>query len=183
MLQLLLSFADESDHEKIIYIYKHYHDEMVRFAKHRLYMARVANYETDAEDVVQDSFLKITKYIKSINLDVSERELKSYILSIVSNVLADRFKKAEHVEDLEDHFDIKSDDNFVEELTILERYKKVVAAIEKMEEKYRLALVYHFYKGFSVKEMAELFEVPEKTIYTRISRAQKKLKEMLEEGN
>ena len=36
----------------------------MRFAKARLKHADVVDYEIDAEDVVQNAFLKISKYIK-----------------------------------------------------------------------------------------------------------------------
>lgn len=179
MLQLLLSIVDESDHEKITYLYKHFHDDMIRFAKHRLYMAHVPNYGMDAEDAVQDAFLKISKYIKSVNLDVSDRELKAYMLSIVSNAVADQLKKMERVENIDDHFDIKSDENFVEELMIQEQYGEVVTAIEQMDEKYRVVLLYRFGQGYDVKQIAEMLGIPEKTVYTRILRAQKKLRELV----
>lgn len=183
MLVYLLSLADESDHDKIVYLYQHFHDMMVRSAKRKLYLARIPNYVDVAEDVVQNTFVKLIMYIKAINFDVSERELRAYVLSAVSREVINELERNKQHDDFDAYRDISSDENFVKDLMIHERYEAVVAAIEQLDEKYRLALVYHFYKGFSVKEMAELFEVPEKTIYTRISRAQKKLKEMLEEGN
>lgn len=48
MLCLLMAAADESDREKIVYIYTAYHDDMIKFAKHRLRNAGVANCDGDA---------------------------------------------------------------------------------------------------------------------------------------
>lgn len=183
MLALLLSLADESDHDKIVYLYEKFHDMMVRAAKRKLAMARIPNYADVAEDAVQNAFVKLTMYIKSINFNVSERELRAYVLSAAVREAITEMDRHKQHDDIDAYLNISSDENFVRDLMIHERYEAVVAAVEQLDEKYRLALVYHFYKGYSVKQMAELFEVPEKTIYTRISRAQKKLKEMLGEEN
>lgn len=183
MLSFLLSLADESDHDKILYLYTHFHDAMIRAAKRKLYMARIPNAADVAEDVVQNAFVKLTMYVKAINFNVSERELRSYVLSTVAREVINELEDRREHDDIDEYLNIASDEDFVKDLMIHERYEAVVAAIERLDEKYRLALEYHFYKKFSVKEMAELFGVPEKTIYTRISRAQKKLKEMLGEEN
>jgi RNA polymerase sigma-70 factor (ECF subfamily) len=152
---------------------------MVRLAKRRLHLAHASNCALDAEDVVQNAFVKITKYIKSVNIDVSEKELKSYVLSIVANAVNDFLKKQTDVENLDDYLNTQGEDNFVEDLMIHEQYERVVAMIEQMDEKYRLVLLYRFSKGYQIKQIAELLDVPEKTVYTRISRAQKILREMV----
>jgi RNA polymerase sigma-70 factor (ECF subfamily) len=179
----LLSLADESDHDKIVYLYTHFHDVMIRAAKRKLYMARIPNAADVAEDVVQNAFVKLTMYVKAINFNVNERELRSYVLSTVAREVINELEDRREHDDIDEYLNIASDEDFVKDVMTHERYEAVVAAIEQLDEKYRLALEYHFYKGFSVKQMAELFEMPEKTIYTRISRAQKKLKEMLGEEN
>lgn len=179
MLQFLLSIADESDHDKILYIYQHFHNDMIYHARRQLYKANAVDYLSKSEDIVQNAFVKITIYIKAIDFSVSEKELKGYILSIVSNEVNNELKDQKYFDDIDECVNVASDDDFVNDLMIQERYDEVVAAVERMDEKYRLALVYRFYKGFSIKEMAELFGVPEKTVYTRIKRAQRLLKEML----
>lgn len=183
MLAFLLSLADESDHDKIVYLYTHFHDVMIRAAKRKLFMARIPNAADLAEDVVQNTFVKLIKYIHAINFDVSERELRSYVVSAAVREAINEMERNKQHDDIDEYLNISSDEDFVKDVMTHEKYEAVVAAIEQLDEKYRLALEYHFYKGFSVKEMAKLFEVPEKTIYTRISRAQKKLKEMLGEEN
>ena len=67
MLQFLLSIADEKDHAKIEYLYNRYHEDMIRFARYRLRQKKMPNYELDAEDAVQNAFLKITKYIDKVD--------------------------------------------------------------------------------------------------------------------
>ena len=84
MLNFLLMIADESNREKIEYIYYKYHDDMIRFARYKLKDFDIDSYELDSEDVVQNAFLKIVKYIDAIDISKPENQLKSYIFSIVA---------------------------------------------------------------------------------------------------
>lgn len=180
MLVFLLSVADGSDHDKLIYIYRTYHGDMLRFARCRLRTAALPDYETAAEDAVQNAFLKITKHIGSIDFGASEKELKTYLLSIVVNETINIINKQKSFDDIDDHANIMSEESFVEKLLISERYDRVMRAIESMDDVYRLALLYRFCKNYSVRKMAKLFGVKEKTVYTRIARAQKILLEILD---
>lgn len=87
MLCLLMAAADESDREKIVYIYTAYHDDMIKFAKHRLRNAGVANCDGDAEDVVQNTFLKIVRNIDTVDTAGGDKKLRAYLLTIVSDKL------------------------------------------------------------------------------------------------
>ena len=60
-------------------------------------------------------------------------------------------------------------------MRIIERYEKVVKAIEKLDEKYSLTLLYRYNENMSVGEIATLMGVPEKTVYTRLERGKKLL--------
>ena len=51
-----------------------------------------------------------------------------------------------------------------------------------MDEKYSITLMYRYSSSMSVKEIADLMGISEKTVYTRISRGKQKLLEMLEEN-
>ena len=85
MLQFLLTLSDESNHGKIEHIYHTYHDYMMRYAISRLQTAGRTNFGYDAEDAVQNAFMKITKYIDKIDFTRGERDVKNYVLTIMHN--------------------------------------------------------------------------------------------------
>ena len=111
MLLFLLSLADESDHDKIVYIYEQFHDVMIRYAKRKLYMARAFDYANRAEDVVQNAFVRMIKYIHAIDFSVSERELRNYILSVVSNEVIRELKDEEHHANIDDFVNVANERN------------------------------------------------------------------------
>lgn len=85
MLLFLYTLVDPSDHYKIEYIYNTYHNDMIKLAKSKLKRLGHPNYDLDAEDAVQNAFVKITRYIKNVDISVNHNELKAYVLTTVAN--------------------------------------------------------------------------------------------------
>lgn len=159
MLGFLLYISDECNHPKIIEIYNRYHDDMIKFAKSRLRNGS-DGYILEAEDVVQEFYIRILKYINSINLDADEKAVKTYILTIVSNKINDLFSEHKICENIEDYInDIESDDDFFEKLIIKERFEAVWKAIDGLDEIYRITFMYRYKNHMSIKEIAEFMEI------------------------
>lgn len=182
MLQFLLSIADESDHAKVEYIYNRYHDEMLRVAKARLHRRNVPNYELDAEDAVQNAFVKIVKHINRIDFTAEDRSLRAYILKIVANEaisVADDYRIVDDIDELADEIE---DGDFFGMLRVHERYEDVVEAIQQLDERYSIPLALRCGDNMGIKEIAELLGISDKSVYTRLERARKMLIEILNGG-
>ena len=54
-------------------------------------------------------------------------------------------------------------------------------AVLSLEEEYRLPVILHFMEGYKTREVAEILKIPEGTVKTRLARARKMLKRLLEE--
>ena len=186
MLNFLLSISDESVHSNIERIYHTYHGDMLRFAKHRLKQRGIKNYEIDAQDTVQNAFLKIMKYIDKINFSESEEKIKSYVFSIVSNEIINTVNDYRHSDDIDEYADILEDEDFIEKINGKESYQKIVSIIKRMDEKYSTALMYHYCYEMSVHEIAHMLDLSENTIYTRLMRGKvillKNIKEVSHDG-
>lgn len=180
MLLFLYTLVDPEDHPKIEFIYWTYHDDMVRLAMAKLKLANVPNYDIDAEDVVQNAYIKISKYIKKINIQVQHTELRAYLLSIVSNEAADYLKGNTPVEDIDEYADKLYDTEFIDSLQINDEYEKVVRVIQRMDNRYGTTLLYRLRDELSISEISHIMSVPEKTVYTRLHRGTQLLMEMLE---
>ena len=59
--------VDEEDKDKLQYIYNAYHDDMLRLAEYKLRAYSTDSIAHDTEDVVQNAWYRITKYIDSID--------------------------------------------------------------------------------------------------------------------
>ena len=67
------------------------------------------------------------------------------------------------------------------ELTDRLEKQEMLAAIRKLPAEFRKVILLHYYQGYGISEMAEMLQVPEGTISSRLSRGRKKLEEILKE--
>ena len=180
MLLFLLSISDESNSSKIEYIYNNFHNDMLRFAKTRLKNSGLPNYLIDAEDSVQNAFMKIVKYIDSIDFSVSQKELKAYVITIVANETANIIASYREISDLDENVADLDDCEFFERLHIKDRYEQVIKAIAGLDEKYSITLMYYYQNDMSVNEIAGLMGISAKTVYSRLSRGKRLLIDLME---
>lgn len=187
MLTFLLSIADESQHDKIKFIYREFRGDMLKYAKYIFRRSGNKYCDFDVEDAVQNAFYKITLYIEAIDFTRSEKSIKSYCLSIVANevsdILEDRFGTDEYEDAAEIVIDEDSIDNILSSVASSYLYEQVVKRIKKLKPKYANTLMYRYYHNMSVKEIADMMGISEQTVYTRLRRGMDKLHELLEEDN
>jgi RNA polymerase sigma factor (sigma-70 family) len=125
----------------------------------------------DAEDIVQESFLKAFKAQEHLR----GSEAKTWMLAIVRNTALDflRRSKSSGTVTLGDHEPEPSDDAPNPESALLEqsRREQVRAAILHLEPGYREAIVLREIEGMSYKEIAAVLGIPIGTVMSRLSRA------------
>ena len=96
MLIYLLSVADNDKKQDVIYYFNRYHNELMSVAYSRIKRAGVLNCEYEAEDAVQNTFLKMTKYINTIKNRIPDESMRAYLYTMLSNEistqLADYYK-------------------------------------------------------------------------------------------
>ena len=170
MLQLLLMICDEKYHPQLTHLYNTFQKDMVRYARSRLKIMGRYNPDLDAEDAVQNTFWRVTKYIDKVNFSESERQLKNYLLTILNREIA-RLVKAfpdelAYVEDICENAWSK----FIEKLQIKALYDETVRVIESLDDIYSTTLFLAYCEELTVKEISKIMEVPTKTVYTRIAR-------------
>ncbi len=175
MLNFLLWVADDDHVGHIQFIYDNFYDELLKYAKGKLYSSRMRNYEYDAEDAVQNALYKIAKYAKSINFDMPKNELKLYVKAIVSNEVINIIRDTTYTESFDDIPEIASDEDFVRELDIKLNYDRVVKEIEKMDDRYSGTLLCRYSLGMSVNDIAKMLGVADQTVYSRLTRGKKLL--------
>lgn len=179
MLQFLLTLTDESNHGKLEHIYNTYHEYMMRYAISKLQAAGRTNASYDAEDAVQNAFMKIVKHIDKIDFSRGEKDVKNYCLTILCNEVCNVLRHNEENFEFYEEFCFEKEYNFVEELEIKEEYHHVVKAIESLDEKYSSTLYLIFCKEKTVNQVAEMMALSPKTVYTRLARGKQLLLDSL----
>ena len=177
MLLFLMLIAEDDHRDKILWLFETYHDNMLRYARSLLALYGDKRYMRDSEDIVQSAFIKITKSIDKIDISLPEKVVGGYIMTVVKNEVADFIKKEKKNIPLDDMLTICEDCNYLEEFSKKDLYKRAVGEIERMEPIYRDVMILKFIEEMTAKEIASELGIPEKTVYTRISRAIGALKE------
>ena len=132
----------------------------------------------DAEDVLQDSFIKAFQRIQQFKGDVT---FGAWLKRIVVNGSID-FLKSKHqrtVELKESYLQMAEEDDWsVEEGISMEQVKE---AIEELPPKYKYVVQLFLVEGYDHSEISEILRITETASRTRLLRGKAQLKEKLKD--
>lgn len=135
--------------------------------------------DADAEDVVQDVFLRAWQRLDQFR---GEASIGTWLYRIAWTQAINRKRVARlrlpHVP-IEALADSPSSE---EEMTSVLERAEVAAAVEELPDLYRTVLLLHYWIGCGVAEIAELLPAPEGTVKSYLSRARGRLRAVLEKG-
>lgn len=133
----------------------------------------------EADDVGQEVFIRFYKAIDKFREDSG---LGTYLTRIAINLSLNALKRRKRRWSL-----FKSTDDESKEIAVdpndsfatAEKKEIVHAAIQELDHDFRAVVVLRLIDGYSTAETAAILEIPQGTVLSRLSRAQKKLKEIL----
>jgi RNA polymerase sigma-70 factor (ECF subfamily) len=137
--------------------------ETYKNAVYRLALVYLTS-QAEAEDAVQDVFLKLLTHGRGI----PPEKMRFWLLTVTANLCKDRLRagKRHPVEELPDAGYAESD---------------LVTEVMALPEGEREVIHLFYYEGYSVKEIARILGISGTAVTTRLSRARKHLRERLEE--
>ena len=136
--------------------------------------------EQDAQDVVQDAYLRAFKSFSGFHGSNG----RAWLLTIVRNTSFTLLKR-NRVSDLTTPFDEEihaSGEESVSPATILEHIEDaelIKGAMDELPAEFREILALRHQEGLSYKEIADIAQIPPGTVMSRLARARAKLKERL----
>jgi RNA polymerase sigma-70 factor (ECF subfamily) len=158
----MIQINSEEDYIKTVETYS---DMMYRVAYQSLLSV------PDAEDVVQEAFLKLLHHTDKKFKD--DEHLKAWLLRVTLNMCNDLHRKRAR------HPETELDEGANEAVTPAQvNLSDELLMLEKDE---RTVLYMYYYEGYTLKEIAEILEKKQNTISSKLSRARKKLGEILKE--
>ena len=157
------------DNEAVLRLFDKYADDAFRLAYSYL------GSRPEAEDVVQDVFLKL---IRS-DIVISKGKEKTYILTMTANACRDVLKSGRIVfrVPFEDAIEVRTDDDIDEGDT------EMFAAVSELPDKLRTAIHLHYYEGYSIKEIADILAIAPSAVSMRLTRAKDLLRKHFEGGS
>lgn len=163
------------DHEKIIF-----EEILSRYERGVFgYIFNLVRQQQDAEDLTQETFLKVYSNLGSINSDGNP---KGWVYRVAANTVYDWFRKKKIgretliIDDPEANFEtIDPNSAYIN----IETSKDLEAALGQLRVVYRSVLMLFYWQGFSYEEIASQLSLPTNTVKTYLRRAKQALKETL----
>jgi RNA polymerase sigma-70 factor (ECF subfamily) len=164
--------------------------ELVEIYKGKLFQLayRMLNNRQEAEDVVQDTFMRMHEHLERYD---DSHKFSTWIYRIATNLCIDRLrrKKAAYSLDadvsegdgLDGYSVLQSPDYTPEQEFILsERQQVVRQAMDALPVKYKSAMALKYYQDLSLQEISDILHIPVSTVKTRIHRGRDYLRRRLE---
>ncbi|MEJ2596050.1 MAG: RNA polymerase sigma factor [bacterium] len=143
---------------------------------------RILCQKQDAEDVVQEGFIKIWKHI---GLYDHEQEFSTWMYKIITNTALDKLKreKRSHFTSLsEDHLvnRLKSDDDTAQKMVNSELGAIIHTLTGYLPEKQRMVFILRDMEELSSAETQEILDMSENSVKSNLYHARKSIKKQLE---
>lgn len=166
-------------------------EELIKDYKKSAYniALRVLRNVEDAEDASQEALIKVYKNIENFNM---QSTFKVWLYRIVVNTCID-FKRKKNINavSIDETIDLGGNNEVHKEIAddssnpdfLVEKNfnnKLVNDAVNKLDDDYKTIIVLRDIQGFSYNEIAEILTCNLGTVKSRLNRARKSLKEILE---
>jgi RNA polymerase sigma-70 factor (ECF subfamily) len=179
MLAVLLMMEDGKDKDKLEKLYDTYKKDLFYVAYNILH-----NYH-DAEDVLQNAFIKISKNIKKIG-EINCNKTKAYLVIIVRNLSYDRHNEKKKVVpmdlDVVSDEDVNLNSSLDDHVLRLEKGEELAKALARLGSNYADILTLRYYYECENEEIAEIINLSKENVAIRLCRARAALRKLLTEG-
>ncbi|GIP30541.1 ECF RNA polymerase sigma factor SigW [Paenibacillus sp. J23TS9] len=164
--------------------------EIVELYKDKIYHLayRMLGNRHEAEDIVQETFLRVYK-----NLDRYDpnQKFSTWIYRIATNLCIDRLRKKKPTysldaemndqEGMDGYSMIPSDNRTPESETLLSETQEIIyQAIGSLPAKYKSVMILRYLQDLSLQEISDVLGMPVTTIKTRVHRGREFLRKKLE---
>ena len=131
-----------------------------------------------AEDVCQDVFVRLI----TTSPTLQEGREKAWLLKVALNRCRDLWRGAwlKRVVLGSPAFELVP---APDEIDSLADRQEIMQAINQLPAAFKEVILLHYYQGYGISEIAEMMELPEGTISSRLSRGRKKLESILKGGD
>ncbi|MAD98082.1 MAG: RNA polymerase subunit sigma [Flavobacteriaceae bacterium] len=170
----LLNRCKKSDQTAQMQLYKAYYKAMYNSAY------RILKDEFEAEDIMQEAFL--TAFTK-LNSYKGEVAFGAWLKRIVINKSLTQLKKNNRYEEVKMEV-VQPDEKEDEKLDYHQlEPTAVMSSIQGLKDNYRMVLTLNLIEGYDYEEIAQIMNYSNENVRTTVSRAKRKLKQVLLSNN
>jgi RNA polymerase sigma-70 factor, ECF subfamily len=171
---ILLESLDEVEQDFVKNIYTEYGKTVYAIAYD------IVGNKDDAGDVLSQVMIKVIKNLTNFT-GKSRKEIRSLIVIYSRNTVIDIYRQNKRRMNKEDNEepDIKDYDTDIEKLILSDETAKIIAeALLKLDPEYKDIILLKYVHGYKSSKIAELFNITEDNVNTKLHRAKKQLLEI-----
>ncbi len=178
----LIEAINQGDSNRFAEIVKRYERPLYNFG------LKMCGEQRDAEDIVQETFLNVFRYLKDFRF---ETKFKNWLYRIATSICIKKKRKSKFAPDhefsLEEFIPQDQEAGQLPQWAALpldavlgeELYNKLQEAILELPENYRLVLVLRDMEGFSTAETSQILNLTPANVKVRLHRARLFLRDKL----
>ncbi len=167
-LKQLINACASGDTKAQAFLYKQFSPKLYGIS------LRYASNRTDAEDILQDSFIRIFEKIKTYQFKGS---FEGWLRRIVINIALQKIKKQQFNEEINERvLTIETPNDFNDTHVPIEI---LLQMIQELPNRYRMVFNLYVLDGYKHYEIAELLNITEGTSKSNLARARRILQEKL----
>lgn len=136
---------------------------------------RYASNAEEAEDILQEGFIKVFKKIESFRGDGS---FEGWIRRIFVNTAIEHYRKKIYLQPITDTEENTVEGNYLNVLDHLAE-KDIIHLVQQLSPGYRTVFNMYVVEGYTHKQIAEILGISEGTSKSQLSRAKMILQEMV----
>lgn len=143
------------------------------------FAARILGDSENARDVVQEVFLKLWLMKDELN---NYRSMEALAMTMTKNLCIDHLRKLKPLQwkdSLQDVSDALSDEETENRIDFRETGARVIQIVETLPEQQRMIIHLKDIEGYSTEEVMEIMGINANTLRVNLSRARKKVREVL----
>lgn len=154
-------------------LYQRYKDRMYYY-----FYRMLGNSPEQANDFLQELFMKLIEKPESFNPKYS---FQTWFYSVANNMCKNEYRRREVRQEYHASESNEPELDFIDDKTIEpgQIIEKIFDTLDELGEEHRSAFLLRYREGFSIKDVAEILELPEGTVKSRLFYAKKMLAEKL----
>jgi RNA polymerase sigma factor (sigma-70 family) len=166
----LIERCKKSDKNAQLDLYKAYYKAMYNTAH------RILKDNFEAEDIMQEAFLTAFTKLHTFKGEVT---FGAWLKRIVINKSLTQLKKNKRYQEVK--MEVITNDKIEEEVIDYKGLnpKKILNTLQSLKDNYRVVLTLNLIEGYDYEEIAQILNYTNENVRTTVSRAKKKLKQVL----
>lgn len=154
-------------------LYHRYKDRMYYY-----FYRMLGNSADQANDFLQELFMKLIEKPESYNPNYP---FQTWLFSVANNQCKNEYRRREVRKEYQAQEALQPQIDYIRPAPVEpdQLIEKIFLTLEQLGEEHRSAFLLRYREGFSIREVAEILELPEGTVKSRLFYAKKLLAEKL----